>query len=118
MRTHLGGDWETCMSKGGREVRDQDGLGTLVSWNLNPPAPSIALIGFSRCTDVLFSHCLFPYDGEMFIVSYLTASANGEKTGISLPNSALVNPRRRPPWPVLRQWITLGQLPWIAGINA
>lgn len=86
----------SCVSKGGSEARAQDGLGTPVTWNLLALfiALFIALIYFFQSTNVTFSHYSSPYDGEMFIVSHLTASTSGEKTGISLSNSVLENLRQ------------------------
>lgn len=70
---------ESFMSKGGGECRDQDDLGTPVTWNLNlPRALHLSLLLLSIYQLRIFS-LLSPYDKETFIVSCLMASTSGER---------------------------------------
>lgn len=96
---------ESFMSKGGGECRDQDDLGTPVTWNLNlPRALHLSLLLLSIYQLRIFS-LLSPYDKETFIVSCLMASTSGERLVFSSPIQIRKILGSDSHGPVVGQWV-------------
>lgn len=100
----------SCQREGG-ECRDQDGLGTPVTWNLNlPRALHLFLLHLLKTEKLRIFSLRYPCDKETFIVSHLTASTSGERLVFSSPIQIWKILENDSNWPVLCQWIVLEQL--------